>query len=101
MSNSVYVASSEGRSGKVVIALGGLSSVLAMTPKVGVFRPIVRGGAEVTIPAEQVQRGDIVVIRPGERIPADGVVTDGGGTVDQSAVTGETRNAGSGDIMAR
>lgn len=47
MSNSVYVASSEGRSGKVVIALGGLSSALMMTPRVGVFRPIVSGGQEV------------------------------------------------------
>ncbi|MEP7161525.1 MAG: phosphate acetyltransferase, partial [Dermatophilaceae bacterium] len=47
MSNSVYVASSEGRSGKVVFALGGLSAALAMTAKVGVFRPIVRGGSEV------------------------------------------------------
>lgn len=45
---------------------------------------------EFEIPVEQVQEGDIMVIRPGERIPTDGVITDGSSSVDESAVTGES-----------
>ena len=45
---------------------------------------------EQTIPAEQVAAGDIVVIRPGDGIPVDGVVTEGHGYVDQAAITGES-----------
>jgi Cu+-exporting ATPase len=50
------------------------------------------GNAEVEleIPIEQVQEGDIMVIRPGERIPTDGIVVDGLSSVDESAVTGES-----------
>ena len=44
----------------------------------------------MTVPAEQVAAGDIVVIRPGESIPVDGVVTEGNGFVDQAAITGES-----------
>lgn len=51
---------------------------------------VLRGGVEQTIPAEQVVAGDIVVIRPGEGIPVDGVVTEGHGYVDQAAITGES-----------
>ena len=64
-----------------------LGRLVDLSPKTAV---VVRMGAEVTIPAEQVRRDDIVVIRPGERIPVDGVVVEGSGTVDQSAVTGES-----------
>ena len=49
-----------------------------------------RGGEEVEVPVEQVQLGEIVVIRPGERIPVDGVVVSGQSLVDQSVVTGES-----------
>jgi Cu+-exporting ATPase len=45
---------------------------------------------ELEIPIEQVQEGDIMVIRPGERIPTDGIVVDGLSSVDESAVTGES-----------
>jgi Cu+-exporting ATPase len=45
---------------------------------------------EFEIPVEQVQEGDIMVIKPGERIPTDGVITDGSSSVDESAVTGES-----------
>lgn len=44
----------------------------------------------MTVPAEQVVAGDIVVIRPGESIPVDGEVIDGFGFVDQAAITGES-----------
>jgi Cu+-exporting ATPase len=45
---------------------------------------------ELEIPIEQVQEGDVMVIRPGERIPTDGVVIDGISSIDESAVTGES-----------
>jgi Cu+-exporting ATPase len=46
-------------------------------------------GSEEDIPLQQVQPGDILRVRPGEKIPVDGVVTDGGSSVDESMVTGE------------
>ena len=51
---------------------------------------VVRGTQEVELPIEQVKAGDLVRIRPGERIPADGKVVDGHSGVDQSLVTGES-----------
>jgi Cu+-exporting ATPase len=51
------------------------------------------GGAEeeeIEIPIEQIQKGDVMVIRPGERIPTDGIVIDGSSSIDESAVTGES-----------
>jgi Cu+-exporting ATPase len=53
---------------------------------------VIRGGGatEQEIPVEQVQEGDLFVVRPGERIPTDGVVTEGSSSVDESAVTGES-----------
>lgn len=51
---------------------------------------VVRGGQEVDIPISQVQRGDTVIVRPGEKIPVDGTVTDGHSAVDESMITGES-----------
>jgi len=51
---------------------------------------VVRSGEEVEVPAEQVQVGDLVVVRPGERIPVDGEVAEGRSAVDESMVTGES-----------
>jgi P-type Cu+ transporter len=45
---------------------------------------------EVEIPIEQIQEGDIMIIRPGERIPTDGTIIDGSSSIDESAVTGES-----------
>ena len=64
-----------------------LGKLVDLAPKTAV---VLRGGVEQTIPAEQVVAGDIVVIRPGEGIPVDGVVTEGHGYVDQAAITGES-----------
>ena len=50
-----------------------------------------RDGAEVEIPVEQVRRGDEFIVRPGERVPVDGVVSSGETTVDESMLTGESR----------
>ena len=51
---------------------------------------VVRDGAEITIPVEQMMVGDIVAVRPGESIPADGEIIDGNTAIDESAVTGES-----------
>lgn len=51
---------------------------------------VLRGGQEVEIPAEQLQKGDVIVVKPGARIPADGVVLSGASAVDESAITGES-----------
>ena len=64
-----------------------LGKLVELAPKTAT---VVRGGVEETIPSEQVVAGDIVVIKPGESIPVDGVVTEGHGYVDQAAITGES-----------
>ncbi len=64
-----------------------LKSLIALAPKTAT---VIRDGAEVKIPAEQVRLGDIFVVRAGESIPVDGIVLDGSGTVDESALTGES-----------
>ncbi len=66
---------------------GALEKLVNLAPKTAV---VMRDGKEFTIPAQQVIAGDVVVIRPGESIPVDGVVIWGNGYVDQSAITGES-----------
>src|SRR5208283_4418672 len=51
---------------------------------------VIHDGSEVDVPVERVQVNDIVLVRPGERIPVDGVVTEGGSAVNESAITGES-----------
>jgi len=51
---------------------------------------VVREGAEIDVPTAEVQVGDFVRIRPGERVPVDGVVTEGASTIDESMLTGES-----------
>lgn len=70
--------------GRTTDALKGL---MKLAPKTAT---LVRGGAEVTVPIEQVAKGDIFVVRPGENIPVDGVVRDGNSAVDESTLTGES-----------
>jgi Cu+-exporting ATPase len=65
--------------------------LLDLRPKMAkVIRREGNAEVELEIPIEQVQEGDIMVIRPGERIPTDGIVVDGLSSVDESAVTGES-----------
>ena len=64
-----------------------LKSLLNLGAKEAV---VLRGGAEVKIPAEQVQVDDLFVVRPGEKIATDGVVVDGASAVDTSLITGES-----------
>jgi len=51
---------------------------------------VVRDGTETDIPVDEVRIGDLVVVRPGEKVPADGVVREGGSAVDESMLTGES-----------
>ena len=51
---------------------------------------ILRDGAELEVPADDVQVGDMVIVRPGEKLPVDGVVVEGRSTVDESMLTGES-----------
>ncbi|MGG6295718.1 heavy metal translocating P-type ATPase [Leptolyngbya sp. AN02str] len=51
---------------------------------------LIRNGQEVDVPIEEVQQGDVVLVRPGEKIPVDGEVVDGASTIDESMVTGES-----------
>ena len=51
---------------------------------------VLRDGEEVTVPIDEVAVGDVFVVRPGDKIPLDGVVTSGEGTVDQASLTGES-----------
>ncbi len=48
------------------------------------------GNVEIEIPVEQVQEGDLLIVRPGERVPTDGVVIEGMSSLDESAITGES-----------
>ena len=51
---------------------------------------VIHGGKEMTVPAEAIQRGDLVLVRPGEKVPADGVVIDGQSSVQEALITGES-----------
>jgi P-type Cu+ transporter len=51
---------------------------------------VLRGGQEVDVPVGDVRKGEIVVVRPGEKVPVDGVITSGRSSVDESMVTGES-----------
>jgi Cu+-exporting ATPase len=51
---------------------------------------VIRQGQEVDLPVEEVLAGDVVVVRPGEKVPVDGTVLDGSSAVDESMITGES-----------
>lgn len=64
-----------------------LGKLVDLAPKSAVIE---KDGVEIQVATDQITSGDIVVIRPGQRIPVDGVVLSGTGYVDQSAITGES-----------
>jgi Cu+-exporting ATPase len=69
------------RTGAAIAALMGLQAKTAR---------VVRGGVEVDVPIQEVRVGDLVRVRPGEKVPVDGVVREGGSAVDESMLTGES-----------
>ena len=64
-----------------------IEALADLAPKTALVR---RDGAEVEVPVEELLRGDVVIVKPGQRLPADGKVTEGNSAVDQSPVTGES-----------
>ncbi len=70
-----------GRSSEAIKKLIGLQAKTAR---------VVREGRELEIPIDEVVVGDVVVVRPGEKVPVDGVVVEGGSAVDESMITGES-----------
>ena len=64
-----------------------LKSLMKLAPKTAV---VLRDGQETAVPIEQVHKGDIFVVRPGENIPVDGVIIEGSSAINESALTGES-----------
>ena len=70
--------------GKTSVAI---KSLMGLQPKIAI---IIKGGRELEIPISEVQVGDIILVKPGQKIPVDGVVVDGYSGVDEKAITGES-----------
>ncbi len=71
----------KGRTSEAIKKLMGLRSKTAR---------IVRAGVELEVPVDDVRSGDVVIVRPGEKVPVDGVITEGRSTLDESMLTGES-----------
>lgn len=67
-------------------ARGAIRALMDLVPKEALVR---RNGEEVTLPTEEVEVDDVIIVRPGEKVPMDGAVVAGSSYVDQSAITGE------------
>lgn len=74
-------ARAKGRTSEALKKLAGLQAKTAH---------VIRGAHEVDIPVEEVVVGDLLVVRPGEKVPVDGIVSEGHSTVDESMLTGES-----------
>jgi Cu+-exporting ATPase len=74
-------ARAKGRTSEAIKKLMGLRAKTAR---------VVRDGGEIEVPADDVQVGDVVLVRPGEKIPVDGIVVEGRSSVDESMLTGES-----------
>jgi P-type Cu+ transporter len=77
----LFEALAKGRTSEAIKTLMGLQAKTAL---------IVRDGQEISVPVDEVIVGDLVVVKPGEKIPVDGVVTEGSSSVDESMLTGES-----------
>ncbi|MCM3789617.1 heavy metal translocating P-type ATPase [Domibacillus indicus] len=77
----LFEAKAKGRSSEAIKKLMSLQAKTAI---------VERGGNEIEIPLEQVVTGDLIHVRPGEKVPVDGIVTEGQSAVDESMLTGES-----------
>lgn len=77
----LFEARAKGQTSEAIKKLVGLQAKTAR---------VARDGAEIDLPVEDVETGDIIVVRPGEKIPVDGVVLEGHSSVDESMVSGES-----------
>jgi len=64
-----------------------IKKLIGMRPKTAL---VIRDGEEMEIPVEDVQVGDLILVRPGERVPVDGIIRQGYSSVDESMITGES-----------
>ena len=64
-----------------------IQTLVGLAPKMAT---VLRDGQEVEVPVEEVQVGDLIRVKPGEKVPVDGIVTEGNSTVDESMLTGES-----------
>ena len=76
-----FEAIAKGRTSEAIKKLMGLQPKTAR---------VIKDGVEKDIPIEQVQIGDIIVVRPGEKVPVDGVIVEGNSSIDESMITGES-----------
>lgn len=77
----LFEAKAKGRSSEAIRKLMGLQAKTAV---------VIRDGVEMTIPVEEVRPGDVVHVKPGEKVPVDGLVLEGQSAVDESMLTGES-----------
>ncbi|TNJ64080.1 copper-translocating P-type ATPase [Paenibacillus hemerocallicola] len=77
----LFEALAKGRSSEAIKTLMGLQAKTAL---------VVRDGQEIAIPIEDVAAGDVVIVKPGEKVPVDGMVLEGSSSVDESMLTGES-----------
>ncbi|TDF97204.1 heavy metal translocating P-type ATPase [Paenibacillus piri] len=77
----LFESLAKGRTSEAIKTLMGLQAKTAL---------VIRGGQEMTVPVEEVLAGDIVLVKPGEKIPVDGEVLEGTSAVDESMLTGES-----------
>src|SRR5205807_7495342 len=85
-------AKARSRTGQAIKALLGLAAKTAHR---------VRNGQEQEVPVNEIQKGDLLRVRPGEKVPIDGVIVEGKSNIDESMITGEPMpvSKGSGDIV--
>ncbi|MGF9887692.1 heavy metal translocating P-type ATPase [Priestia megaterium] len=77
----LFEANAKGRSSEAIKKMMGLQAKTAV---------VIRDGAEVEIPVEEVQKGEVIFIKPGEKVPVDGEITEGQSALDESMLTGES-----------
>ncbi|MGF9945766.1 heavy metal translocating P-type ATPase [Priestia megaterium] len=77
----LFEASAKGRSSEAIKKMMGLRAKTAV---------VIRDGAEVEIPVEEVQKGEVIFIKPGEKVPVDGEIIEGQSALDESMLTGES-----------
>ncbi len=76
-----FEAIAKGKTSEAIRKLMGLQAKTAR---------VIKDGKEVDIPIEEVEIGDIIVVRPGEKLPVDGIITQGNSSIDESMITGES-----------
>ncbi|HZG76847.1 MAG TPA: heavy metal translocating P-type ATPase [Paenibacillus sp.] len=77
----LFESLAKGRTSEAIKSLMGLQAKTAL---------VIRDGQELTIPVDEVAKGDVVLVRPGEKVPVDGTVLEGVSSVDESMLTGES-----------